>query len=186
MVGSVRGRWIQIYRSQNETSGFKKVATVKGDSTVTYTDSGLEAGTDYYYKVRAYSGSKTGKYSSVLGASPLAVGTLTSVKSDGSGALTVKWGAVPEASGYQLYRSTSEDGKYTKIADVKAAILLYGQRLEKGRDVFLQGACKGGTKRKDGIWKLFRSHLRLEYRGYGNYGSDISGQWKAPDQMEIR
>lgn len=151
----------QIYRSQNETSGFKKVATVKGDSTVTYTDSGLEAGTDYYYKVRAYSGSKTGKYSSVLGASPLAVGTLTSVKSDGSGALTVKWGAVPEASGYQLYRSTSEDGKYTKIADVKAAVLTYTDSgLKKGATYFYKVRAKAAQNGKT---------------GYGSFSAPISG-----------
>lgn len=45
----------RIYRSTKKTSGFQKVATVKGADKLTYIDeSSSKAGTTYYYKVKAY------------------------------------------------------------------------------------------------------------------------------------
>ncbi|MCD8160735.1 MAG: fibronectin type III domain-containing protein, partial [Clostridiales bacterium] len=46
----------QIYRSTSSGSGFSKVKTVSA-SNLSYEDTGLENGTTYYYKVRAYSNS---------------------------------------------------------------------------------------------------------------------------------
>lgn len=151
----------QIYRSENEKSGFKKVATVKGGSAITYTDGSLTAGKKYYYKVRAYSGSTPGKNSAVMGASPLAAGKITSVRSDGSGQLTVKWGAVLDAAGYQVYRSTSKDGKYTKVADVKSTVLTYTDT----------GLKKGTTY----YYKVRAKAVQNGKTGYGSSSEPVSG-----------
>lgn len=45
----------RIYRSTKKTSGYKKVATLKGIDTLSYIDeSDSQAGTTYYYKIKAY------------------------------------------------------------------------------------------------------------------------------------
>lgn len=44
----------QIYKSTARNGKYTRIATVKGDSNVTYTVTGLQKNTIYYYKVRAY------------------------------------------------------------------------------------------------------------------------------------
>lgn len=45
----------KIYRAQSKQGQYKAVATVKGASAVTYTDTKIIPGKTYYYKVQAYS-----------------------------------------------------------------------------------------------------------------------------------
>ena len=62
----------QIYRATSKSGKYAKIATVKGASSATYTDTGRTCGTRYYYKLRAYKkiGGKTvySKYSAILSA----------------------------------------------------------------------------------------------------------------------
>lgn len=43
-----------VYRSTSYSSGYKKIATVKGGSKTFYINTGLSLGVTYYYKVRTY------------------------------------------------------------------------------------------------------------------------------------
>ncbi len=54
-----------VERSTSMDSGFAEVGTV-GASITTYTDTGLDAGTQYYYRVRATRGMDVSPYSSVI------------------------------------------------------------------------------------------------------------------------
>ncbi|MCD7858397.1 MAG: fibronectin type III domain-containing protein, partial [Clostridiales bacterium] len=63
----------QIYRSTASDSGFAKVQTVPA-SQLSYADTGLAAGTTYYYKVRAYS--NAGYLPAYSGFSPSVSGTV--------------------------------------------------------------------------------------------------------------
>ena len=62
----------QIYRATSKSGKYAKIATVKGASSATYTDTGRTCGTRYYYKLRACKkiGGKTvySKYSAILSA----------------------------------------------------------------------------------------------------------------------
>ena len=62
----------QIYRATARSGKYAKIATVKGASSATYTDTGRTCGTRFYYKLRAYKkiGGKTvySKYSAILSA----------------------------------------------------------------------------------------------------------------------
>lgn len=62
----------QIYRATSKSGKYAKIATVKGASSATYTNTGRTCGTRYYYKLRAYKkiGGKTvySKYSTILSA----------------------------------------------------------------------------------------------------------------------
>jgi len=49
----------QIYRYNASTGKYEKIKTIKGASTVTYTNKGRKKGTTYKYKVRAYKTSGT-------------------------------------------------------------------------------------------------------------------------------
>ena len=44
----------QVYRSRKKSSGFKRIATFKKNTTVRYTNKKCRKGRTYYYKIRAY------------------------------------------------------------------------------------------------------------------------------------
>ena len=117
-ISDARGYY--LYRSTDEKSGYKKIATIKKAAATTYTDTGLKAGTKYYYKIKYYNADGTSKNSDVMCAYPMKKTSITSVVSDGSGKLKISWKKGSGASGYRLYRSTSKKGTYTKIATISS------------------------------------------------------------------
>lgn len=106
----------EIYRSTSAAGTYKSIKSVTGTS---FTDSGLTGGTTYFYKVRPYRLVGTvkvyGAYSSVKSALVLAAvkNARTEFALVGIG---VRWDAVAGATGYEVYRSTSETGTFTRIA----------------------------------------------------------------------
>ncbi len=108
------------YKVSYSTDG-KKWTTVKTDEAA-LTVKNLKSGKNYRFKVRAFTGSNKGSYSSVL-KTATKVGTvkLKSVKSAKRGTLTATWTKLSGADGYRLYLSTSEDftSETTKKVTVK-------------------------------------------------------------------
>ncbi len=105
----------QVYRSTTGKDGsFKLLGTTTGTS---YVNNGAKAGNTYYYKVRAVSakGVKS-SFSSVLKikAAPL-VPSVTGILDD-AGKPVLSWKSVTGAEKYQIYRSTSADGDFKRIA----------------------------------------------------------------------
>ncbi len=120
----------QIYRAAGKNSAYKKIKTVKGTS---YKDTGLTAGTTYYYKVRAYKGSTVYSFSSAVSRAPRPKTPSISTKA-GKRKITVQWKQVSGASGYRIYRATKKSGKYKAIKTVKSKTRKYtNKRLKKGR-----------------------------------------------------
>lgn len=108
----------KVYRSTKQKSGYKLVKTTTSSS---WKNTGLTPGKKYYYKVKAYnkSGKTTktsAKYSSVVSATPQ-IGKTTELKVSSAtySSLKIKWDAAKYAKGYQIYRATSKNGKYSKI-----------------------------------------------------------------------
>ena len=96
--------------------------TVTGTVTETSkTFTGLTAATGYDLRIRAYKevdGVKIyGAYTTVTGITKPAASKITSsVRSGATGAsFTIKWAEVPGATGYELLRSTSSNGTYTRV-----------------------------------------------------------------------
>lgn len=90
----------------------------------TYNVKNLKEAKDYKFKVRAYKtidkNQKYGSYSSVL-----KTGTKTATPkiwdlTSGKKKLTVEWGKVSKASGYEVYVATSKNGKYTRKKTIKS------------------------------------------------------------------
>lgn len=117
-----------IYRSTKKNSGYKKIKTISSANTTSYKDSGLKAGTKYYYKVKTRNkvNGKTGygSYSTVRNGR---VGKKAVASAAGSSAtkITVSWTAVTDAESYDIYRSTSEKGTYVKVGSAEGSATSY-------------------------------------------------------------
>lgn len=96
------------------------LASVGGTS---YTKKKLMVGTAYYFKVRAYrlqadgATKSFGTFSASVGMTVKAERPqITSVLSEQTGVLTVRWNALPKADGYSVYYASSQNGTYTCLA----------------------------------------------------------------------
>lgn len=113
----------RIYRSTSKTSGFTKIKSITTNSKVTYTNSGISCGTQYYYKVRAYrlidGNYYFGEYSSVVGGKPVpAKPGSVSVAKYSRTKVKLSWNKVAGASGYRIYRSKSKTSGFSKIKTI--------------------------------------------------------------------
>ena len=109
----------EVYRSTGSSA--KLVAVV---DTNTYTDSYRTTGKKYYYRVRArYSQNGiTGKSSFGEWKSGSTMKQVTGVMAlaQTSGETQITWSAVKGATSYQIARSTTRDGKYQIIKNIKS------------------------------------------------------------------
>ena len=111
----------QIYRATSKSGPYAKIATVKGASSATYTDTGRTCGTRYYYKLRAYKkiGGKTvySAYSSVLSAyaKPAKVKVTDAYAPDGATtSISVSFTTVRGATDYEVQlNQIKKNGKET-------------------------------------------------------------------------
>lgn len=112
-----------VYRSTQKSGKYTKIATIKSGETTGYTDKKIKAGSEYFYKIKAYNViSKHNGYgtaSNAISGSTLTKTSITGIKSVSSGQLEIKWKEVGGAYGYRVKRSTSSKGKYTVIATIK-------------------------------------------------------------------
>lgn len=113
----------QIYRSSANSSDYVKIGTVNAGTT-TYEDTNLTTGTKYTYRVEACKTAASvisaGVMSSEAGATPALEKTATiTATSKSYNSIKLTWNKVAGAEQYYVYRSTSKNGTYKKIATVK-------------------------------------------------------------------
>ena len=102
----------RVYRATGSaTASYIQVANV---TTLSWTDTNLSAGVIYYYKVGAASGFNmvSEQSAEVTATMPPANVRATTVTTSG---VTLGWNAFNGASSYNVYRSDTESGTYTKI-----------------------------------------------------------------------
>ncbi len=135
-----------IYRRTGSSGSYKKIATVKKGSTVSYTNkkSGsnkVTAGKTYSYKVVAYSGSSTSSKSSAGKIVYQTPGKLTSVKNTSSKKMTVKWTKRSSVTGYQIQYATNKDftknKKSVKASGAKKSSKTIS-KLKKGKTYYVR------------------------------------------------
>ncbi len=113
----------KVYRANKENGTYKWISTYNGIG-VYYSDSKVEVGKTYYYKVCAVGGDKeTGEYesefSNIVKATTVNSGPSINKKlSATKDSVTIKWSSVSNADGYYVYRKNA-DGSYEKIATIK-------------------------------------------------------------------
>ncbi len=107
-----------LYRSV-DGSKFTKYATIKGNAQTTYTDTKVESGKTYKYRVRGVAGSSIGCYDSTgIGITFLKTPVLKSIQNTKDG-VSLKWDSVKGATGYRVYRRTENDIGWTYLGTVK-------------------------------------------------------------------
>ena len=109
----------EIYRSASSNSGYQIIRRTSG---LSYTDTTAQAGSYYYYKVRAMDDAGVrGSFSSAksircLSAARLGTPTVTVGASATTGKPVISWSRVSGAAQYEVYRSTSgADGTYGRL-----------------------------------------------------------------------
>lgn len=111
----------EIYRATSKNGKYKKVKTITNPKTTSWTDKKVKTGKTYYYKMKSViktTKDEKSSFSKVKSAkcTPSApkVSLSTSTKQ-----AKVTWKKVSGATGYEVYRSTSKDGKYKKVKTIK-------------------------------------------------------------------
>lgn len=111
----------KIYRSTSKNGTYSAIKYIKNSSTVSYVDKTAAAGTKYYYKVVSVCAeSSAGNSAASAIVSRLCDCAKPSLKVASSSLTSIKisWDKVGNANGYYIYRSTSKNGTYKKIATV--------------------------------------------------------------------
>jgi autotransporter-associated beta strand protein len=103
-----------VLRSQTSGSGYAPVAT--GVTSTNYTDTGLDAGTTYYYKIAADNVAGSVPSDSEVGGATIPAAPATLSLTAGNGQVDLAWTASPGATGYKVLRATEAAGPYTEVA----------------------------------------------------------------------
>lgn len=112
---------VNYYILQRKEAGgsWAEIAEIDGKAT-SYIDTTVVNGKNYYYRICGY-GYSCGPYSASTGTVRYIAAPKISGLTNAASGVTLKWGAVSGANGYQIYRSTN-GGSYTKIATVKGTV----------------------------------------------------------------
>lgn len=133
----------KVYRSTSKNGIYSQVKTISSGSTLSFTNTGLSAGKTYYYKAEAF-GTLANKQafsplSNIVSAKPIpaAPGKLKLYHTTYTG-IKLKWDKIAGASGYGIYRATSQNGKYTYIKRIKkgSTTTYTNSRLKPGKNYY--------------------------------------------------
>ncbi|MEN6328387.1 MAG: S-layer homology domain-containing protein [Syntrophomonas sp.] len=116
-----------IYWSATSGSYGTALATV-GGSVNSYDATGLSNGTTYYFAVKATNSGGNSGYSNEVSATPQVAAPgapVLQTPTAGSGYVSLSWGAVPGATGYNIYRSATSGFYGATLATVGGSVYSY-------------------------------------------------------------
>ena len=137
----------EIYRATSAGGPYTYVKATTGTST---SDTGLHAGTRYYYMVRAKKTvSGTAQYSKYAAGVAVALATpsMESATFKSGKGVTLNWTKASGADRYNVYRYNTSTGKYDYVASVLGGTLTYTDASGKKGDYYKVRA----YKRVDGV-----------------------------------
>lgn len=118
----------EIYRSTSSKGTSKKIASVKGNSKVSYVDKKTSIGKKYYYRIKAAGNQKKVKaaYSTKVSckAVPEQVKKVNTTKRGKK--IRISWNSVHYCSGYEIYMSTKKDNGYKRKGTTKDVAYMMG------------------------------------------------------------
>lgn len=110
----------KVYRAKKKKGKYELLNTTEA---LSYSDSSIIGGRNYYYKVAAYYKNESTTINGGASDVVLQVGTLKKVslrvKNKKTSTASLSWKKVAGAKKYQIYRATRKKGKYSKIATTK-------------------------------------------------------------------
>ncbi|HAS41328.1 MAG TPA: hypothetical protein DCS93_12655 [Microscillaceae bacterium] len=154
-ISSIRVNWVdnsnnevtfEVYRSTQLTSGFAKVGETLTNVT-TFTDSGLNNGTTYYYKILAKNNVGSSSFSPTTSATtlvdvpPLPAKPLNlTAQVTTSNHIQLSWqDQANNETGFELYRSVNNNSSFTKLLDFTANVIGYtDQSVIEGNTYYYQ------------------------------------------------
>lgn len=109
-----------VYRSLEKSTGYKRIIELGSDS-LRWTDTAVEAGTKYYYKVSAIkiSGGQNSYGTKSPAKSKWTISDVPAdltVSQDGSGGVVLNWTPSKAATSYRIYRAQGTATEYVNIA----------------------------------------------------------------------
>ena len=106
----------RVYRSESRGTGYSLLGTTTSTS---YVNTGAAVGKTYYYRVKAVNSAGTSAYSNIVSGTARtpapAAPVLKGGTSSASGKPQLTWAAVDGAAKYDVYRSNSADGTFSKV-----------------------------------------------------------------------
>ncbi|GHU60928.1 hypothetical protein FACS189445_1900 [Spirochaetia bacterium] len=134
----------KVYRAGSSAGPFTNIST---SSTTTYTDTGLTAGTTYWYKVSAVNGTEGAQSGAVSGiTTALAAPTGLSVTAQSSSGMAVSWSAVTGAASYKIYRASSSAGPFTTSVGSSTTTAYTDTGLTAGTTYWYKVSAVNGTE----------------------------------------
>ena len=111
----------QIYRSTSKNGSYKEIKTINKNSTLSYTDTNkLSSNKKYYYKIRAFKTINNknyyGDFSSIVSSETKLATPNIKLSTPKTKTIKISWSKISGAKGYEVYRSNSKNGTYSKIS----------------------------------------------------------------------
>ena len=130
--------YYELYR--NTSSNSSSAALIHTNSSTSYTDSGLDSGTLYYYWLKACNSVGCSDLSESANATtnevvPSAPSSL-SASANGSSSISVNWSSVTGASYYELYRNTANNSTSASLVDTYSSTSITNSGLDSGTQYY--------------------------------------------------
>lgn len=146
----------ELYRATSRSGTYTKVY---GGTALSYTNSKLTTGKNYYYKVKAYvlvgSTKVYGSFSAIVSGKAVPATPTAKATRISNSRVKITWSAVSGATKYQVYRATSKSGSYSRVATTSSKS-------------FKNGKLKNN---KTYYYKVRAYHLEGRTKVYGNFSS---------------
>ena len=151
-IGVDEAEGYRIYRSLYKKKDYEVVGETDAE-TSTWTDETLLAGTKYYYKICAVTQTDTG-IEETQTSEPVSKYTVSEAPSDltliqnEQSQVILKWSGTKGTTSYRIYRATSEDGKYERIANKVTANSYTDCNVTAGQTYYYRLAAVHGSAKK--------------------------------------
>lgn len=163
-----------VYRKANGGS-YARIATIRDGATTTYEDNAkLTNGAAYEYAVKAYNGSTTSRYISLVTVR-LARHTIASCASTSAGTVSVKWNRNSNATGYQVgYKLGTTLKTVTIRNNTTLSYQLKGLSQGKKYNIYVRGYKTVGGKNYYSAWSAAKS---VTVKSTSTVSPDMSYVW---------
>ena len=173
---SVEAKGYFVYRSADNGNEFTQIADITDSNSPFYQDIDIQANANYMYYVCAYGyanevlvqGDCSETVSQIV---PLDTPVISSVNSIAYNTMQIQWTPVDCAVGYEIYKSSTKDGEYARIAEI----------LDGAATSFNDTNCECG---KEYFYYIKAAQL-LEDKNVFGQASEVAGGRVTPNRVRI-